>query len=44
VARRGGGFALVVRTAPERMSADEARSALVMLDEAAAALRARLES
>lgn len=42
VPRRGGGFTLTVRTAPERMSADEARAALRVLEEAAARVRARL--
>jgi ParB family chromosome partitioning protein len=44
VDRRGGGFTLTVRTAPERMSADEARAALAILDEAATRIRARLSS
>ena len=43
VPRRGGGFTLTVRTAPERMSVEEAQSALALLDEAAARLRARLK-
>ncbi len=42
VPRRGGGFTLTVRTAPERMTADEARTALSVLEQAAAQLRARL--
>ena len=44
VPRRGGGFTLTVRTAPERMSPDEARATLAMLEEAMARLRARVDS
>lgn len=43
VPRRGGGFTLTVRTSPERMTADEARATLAVLEEAAARVRARLE-
>lgn len=44
VGRRGGGFTLTVRTAPERMTADEARATLAVLEEAAARVRSRLGS
>ncbi|MGZ8414445.1 MAG: ParB/RepB/Spo0J family partition protein [Gemmatirosa sp.] len=40
--RRGGGFTLTVRTSPERMTADEARTTLAVLERAAEQLRARL--
>lgn len=42
VPRRGGGFTLLVRTAPERMTAAEARETLALLEEAVARVRARL--
>jgi hypothetical protein len=44
VARRGGGFTLTVRTAPERMTPDEARATLAVMEEAIARLRARAEA
>ena len=42
VPRLGGGFTLTVRTSPERMSVDEARATLALLEEAAARVRSRL--
>jgi ParB family transcriptional regulator, chromosome partitioning protein len=40
--RRGGGYTLTVRKAPERMTAAEARDALAVLDAESARLRMRL--
>jgi ParB family chromosome partitioning protein len=42
VSRRGGGFTLTVRTAPERMSVEEARATAAVLEEALARVRHRL--
>jgi ParB family chromosome partitioning protein len=44
VPRRGGGFTLTVRTAPERMTPDEARATMQVLEEALARIRSRVES
>jgi hypothetical protein len=42
VARRGGGFALVVRKPVDRMSAAEAREVLATFEEHVLALRSRV--
>ena len=44
VPRRGGGFTLTVRTAPERMTPEEARATLVVMEEAMTRLRARIDA
>jgi ParB family chromosome partitioning protein len=42
VTRRGGGFTLTVRTAPERMTPEEARETMSILEEALQRVRQRL--